>query len=53
MKRSDRGSKHLCADCAIKYYDMGKAPACPKCGAAPVPVPTTAQLRAAARRKTP
>jgi len=53
MKRPDRGSKHFCADCAIKYYDLGKAAACPKCGAAPVPVLTPAQLRAAARRKAP
>jgi uncharacterized protein (TIGR02300 family) len=40
MDRSERGSKHLCPECASKYYDLNKeVVTCPKCGAKP-PVPT-------------
>lgn len=36
MKNPDWGSKHICPDCTIKYYDLGKEiVTCPKCGAAP------------------
>lgn len=36
MNTSDRGMKHLCPECAIKYYDLKKpVVACPKCGAKP------------------
>ena len=36
MDTSARGSKHVCPDCEIKYYDLGKdIVACPKCGAKP------------------
>jgi hypothetical protein len=37
MNRPDRGLKHLCPECATKYYDLRKAVvACPKCGATPL-----------------
>jgi len=36
MSVFDRGSKHLCPECATKYYDLNKeVVACPNCGAAP------------------
>ncbi len=36
MSNISRGSKHVCPDCVIKYYDLGKeVVTCPKCGAAP------------------
>ena len=36
MKASQRGAKHICADCACKFYDLGrKDAACPKCGGQP------------------
>lgn len=39
MANIDRGSKHVCPDCAIKFYDMKVEPAaCPKCGGTPNPV---------------
>jgi hypothetical protein len=32
----DRGVKHVCPDCATKYYDLKKEiVACPRCGAKP------------------
>ena len=38
MEHADRGLKHLCPDCGIKYYDLKrKVVACPKCGALPPP----------------
>ena len=38
MKLSDRGSKHACSECEIKFYDLGRAVvACPRCGAKPTP----------------
>jgi hypothetical protein len=34
-----RGEKRQCLNCAAKFFDLGKASiACPKCGAAFVPV---------------
>ena len=37
LKPSRRGRKHVCAECATKYYDLGKKRfACPRCGAKPV-----------------
>lgn len=37
MTASQRGSKHVCSDCAGKYYDLGKVGAtCPKCGGQPI-----------------
>ncbi len=37
MTTAQRGAKHVCADCACKYYDLGKkGAACPKCGGAAV-----------------
>jgi DNA-directed RNA polymerase subunit RPC12/RpoP len=36
MNTSDRGLKHVCPECATKYYDLGKeVVACPRCGAKP------------------
>lgn len=36
MNVVERGSKHVCPDCATKYYDlMREAIACPSCGAKP------------------
>jgi hypothetical protein len=36
MKTSDRGLKHVCPECATKYYDLRKeVVACPRCGAKP------------------
>lgn len=35
MSSADWGTKHLCLECASKYYDMGKTEdiVCPNCGA--------------------
>ena len=45
MDASERGSKHACPDCGIKYYDLNKpVVACPKCGAKPVD-PNTVKSR--------
>jgi DNA-directed RNA polymerase subunit RPC12/RpoP len=39
MKTSDRGLKHVCPECATKYYDLKKeVVACPRCGAKPLAV---------------
>jgi hypothetical protein len=46
MKASERGSKHVCPQCAIKYFDLKKATVtCPNCGAKPLvaKVPKAAQ----------
>lgn len=50
MNKPDRGLKHLCPECATKYYDLKKAVIlCPKCGAKPAePKPRRARARAAA-----
>ena len=45
MNTSDRGLKHVCPECATKYYDPRKeVVACPTCGAKPLvgKVPKTA-----------
>ena len=37
MTTEKRGAKHVCSECACKYYDLGKKGAsCPKCGGEPV-----------------
>ncbi len=37
MNTSDRGLKHVCPECATKYYDLRKeVVACPRCGAKPI-----------------
>ncbi len=37
MNPSDRGLKHVCPECATKYYDLRKeVVACPRCGAKPL-----------------
>jgi Zn finger protein HypA/HybF involved in hydrogenase expression len=37
MNIIDRGSKHACPACEIKYYDLRrKVVACPRCGAKPI-----------------
>lgn len=34
MPSPDWGKKHLCLECASKFYDFGKdVPLCPNCGA--------------------
>ncbi len=46
MNTSDRGLKHVCPECATKYYDLRKeVVACPRCGAKPLAakVPKAAQ----------
>ena len=36
MSTSDRGLKHVCPECATKYYDLRKAVVlCPRCGSKP------------------
>ncbi len=36
MNTSDRGMKHVCPECTVKYYDLKKKVAtCPRCGAKP------------------
>lgn len=36
MDKIQRGKKHLCVHCDIKFYDLGKLEAeCPKCGKKP------------------
>ena len=38
MNTLERGMKHICPACEIKYYDLRKdVIACPKCGAKPLP----------------
>lgn len=33
LPKPELGTKHECAECGTKFYDMGKpAPVCPKCG---------------------
>ncbi len=37
MNTSDRGLKHVCPECATKYYDLKKkVVTCPRCGAKPL-----------------
>ncbi len=37
MNTSDRGLKHVCPECATRYYDLKReVVACPKCGAKPL-----------------
>ncbi|WP_367575964.1 TIGR02300 family protein [Pelagibius sp. Alg239-R121] len=37
MTTLNRGAKHTCPECAIKYYDLGREPVvCPKCGSKPI-----------------
>ena len=44
------GTKHACATCGCKFYDMNRPqPACPKCGGPPA-VARPAHARARARR---
>lgn len=39
MNLSQRGQKHVCAECETRFYDMGKKTvACPKCGGKPAEV---------------
>jgi uncharacterized protein (TIGR02300 family) len=39
MDRSERGAKHICPECASKYYDLNKKViTCPTCGAKPIVV---------------
>jgi hypothetical protein len=37
MGTTDRGLKHKCLKCEIKYYDLNReAVTCPKCGEPPI-----------------
>lgn len=46
MTASQRGLKHVCSECACKYYDLGtKGALCPKCGGQEV----ATKLRASGR----
>ncbi len=50
----DLGTKHVCFNCATKFYDLKKpVPACPKCGvdqrSKPAAAPKAALKRVAAR----
>ena len=61
MAKSSVGEKHVCPECAAKFFDLGKTPpTCPKCGAVievvkakakpkakPVPVPVPAPVKKA------
>lgn len=52
MSTADLGSKHLCPNCATKYYDLKKTVVlCPRCGAKPLvaSVPKAAAARRASR----
>ncbi|MCP4327948.1 MAG: hypothetical protein GY791_05865 [Alphaproteobacteria bacterium] len=52
MQISARGLKHICPDCATKYYDLRKKTAtCPKCGAKP-PAPKPPRAARPPVRKT-
>jgi hypothetical protein len=36
MEASDRGARHVCPDCATRYYDLKKPDVtCPNCGTKP------------------
>ncbi len=51
MNTSDRGVKHVCPECATKYYDLRRVVvACPRCGAKPLAVKVPEAARPA--RKT-
>lgn len=57
MAAAKHGAKHVCSDCACKYYDLRRKDAtCPKCGGQPVtePLPSSGRRagshRAASRR---
>lgn len=46
MTKPEWGNKHICGNCAARFYDMKQDPAtCPKCGtvSAPTKLPTKAQ----------
>lgn len=52
MNTLERGTKHVCPDCATKYYDLMRTEiACPNCGAKPRP--TKIRRAAAQTKKTP
>lgn len=45
LLQAGRGTKRVCQDCAVRFYDLGRAPViCPKCGTeyreAPPALPT-------------
>ncbi len=56
MATKDLGSKHLCASCGAKFYDLGKQPpTCPKCETVAEVVVKPKPTRAAAKppKETP
>jgi len=52
--RPQLGTRHACAACPVKFYDLGRSPAaCPVCGTAPPPRrPPSARLPAGRRWST-
>lgn len=43
MEASERGTRHVCPDCATRYYDLNRdVVTCPKCGTKP-PAPKLAR----------
>lgn len=51
MAAAEHGAKHVCSDCACKYYDLGETKAtCPKCGGQPVADSLPSGGRTGARR---
>lgn len=52
MAKPEWGSKHLCASCGIKFYDLQKTPAhCPECGTVAEPTGPSRPRRAAPKPK--
>lgn len=54
--KANLGTKHTCADCGAKFYDLNKQdPACPKCGGGPLPAPEPPKGRSSRKpaRKMP
>lgn len=48
---AEHGAKHVCSDCAAKFYDLGrKGATCPKCGGRPLVDSLPSSGRPASRR---
>jgi uncharacterized protein (TIGR02300 family) len=47
MTKQELGTKRLCANCGLKFYDLHHSPiTCPKCGAAFAIAPVSSRSRA-------
>ena len=54
MKISERGLKHICQECKIKFYDLKKEiVVCPKCGAEASKAKLLKSTRAAGKAARP